>query len=89
LFDDNNAHNLDSSTSTSLAERSTGSPEGSAPEPANPRPQPEIAQHQDDKPATAATSEDFASALETFTTESEEAASEDGESFALHVIDVE
>src|SRR5207245_10190185 len=39
--------------------------------------QPEMAQHHDQKPATIATTEDFASALETFTTESEEAASED------------
>ncbi|PYX17967.1 MAG: 30S ribosomal protein S1 [Acidobacteria bacterium] len=36
-----------------------------------------MAQHHDQKPATIATTEDFASALETFTTESEEAASED------------
>jgi small subunit ribosomal protein S1 len=36
-----------------------------------------MAQHHDEKPATIATTEDFASALETFTTESEEAASED------------
>jgi small subunit ribosomal protein S1 len=36
-----------------------------------------MAQHQDDKPAMTASAEDFASALETFTTESEEAASED------------
>jgi small subunit ribosomal protein S1 len=36
-----------------------------------------MAQHQDDKPAMTASTEDFASALETFTTESEEAASED------------
>ena len=36
-----------------------------------------MAQPHDDKPAPAAPTEDFASALETFTTESEEAASED------------
>jgi small subunit ribosomal protein S1 len=77
LFDDNDAHNLDSSTSTTLAENSTGSPEGSASEPATPRQQPEMAQHQDDKPAMTASTDDFASALETFTTESEEAASQD------------
>jgi len=77
LFDDNSAHSQDSSTSTSLAERSTASPEDSAPESATPRQQPEMAQHHDEKPATIATTEDFASALETFTTESEEAASED------------
>ncbi len=77
MFDDNSAHSQDSSTSTSLAERSTASPEDSAPESATPRQQPEMAQHHDEKPATIATTEDFASALETFTTESEEAASED------------
>jgi small subunit ribosomal protein S1 len=77
LFDDNTAHNLDSSTATTLAEPSTGSPEGSTPEASTPPPQSEMAQHQDDKPATTATTEDFASALETFTTESEEAASQD------------
>jgi len=77
LFDDNSAHSQDSSTSTSLAERSTASPEDSAPESTTPRQQPEMAQHHDEKPATIATTEDFASALETFTTESEEAASED------------
>ena len=77
MFDDNSAHSQDSSSSTSLAERSTASPEDSAPESATPRQQPEMAQHHDQKPATIATTEDFASALETFTTESEEAASED------------
>ena len=77
MFDDNSAHSQDSSSSTSLAERSTASPEDSAPESATPRQQPEMAQHHDEKPATIATTEDFASALETFTTESEEAASED------------
>ena len=77
MFDDNSAHPQDSSTSTSLAERSPASPEDSAPESATPRQQPEMAQHHDEKPATIATTEDFASALETFTTESEEAASED------------
>ncbi|HMH00241.1 MAG TPA: S1 RNA-binding domain-containing protein, partial [Terriglobales bacterium] len=77
MFDDNTAHNLDSSTATTLAEPSTGSPESSTPEASTPPPQSEMAQHQDDKPATTATTEDFASALETFTTESEEAASQD------------
>jgi len=77
LFDDNNVHPPDSSTSTGVAERSTASPEGSTPEPAPLRHQSETVQHSDDKPAPTATTEDFASALETFTTESEEAASED------------
>jgi small subunit ribosomal protein S1 len=76
LFDENSAHHQESSTSATLAER-TGSPDGSAPESATPRQQPEKAQTHDDKPTTAAATEDFASALETFTTESEEAASED------------
>ncbi len=76
LFDDNTAHNLDSSTSTTLAEPGPGSPEGSTPEASTPRAQSEMTQHQDDKPATSGT-EDFASALETFTTETEEAASQD------------
>ena len=75
MFDDNNPQ--DSSTSTGVAERSTASPEGSAPESATLHHQSETAQHHDDKPAPTATTEDFASALETFTTESEEAASED------------
>jgi small subunit ribosomal protein S1 len=77
LFDENSAHQQESSTSATLAERSTGSPDGSAPESATPLQQPEMAQPQDEKPATTATTEDFASAFETFTTESEEAASED------------
>jgi small subunit ribosomal protein S1 len=77
LFDDNNVHSQDSSTSTGVAERSTASPEGSAPESATLHHQSETAQHHDDKPAPTTTTEDFASALETFTTESEEAASED------------
>jgi len=77
LFDENSAHHQESSTSATLAEQSTGSPDGSAPESANSPQQPEMAQPHDDKPAPAAPTEDFASALETFTTESEEAASED------------
>ena len=77
MFDDNSAQHQESSTSATLAEHSTGSPEGSAPESATPRQQTAMAQHQDDKPAMTASTEDFASALETFTTESEEAASED------------
>ena len=77
MFDDNSAQHQESSTSATLAEHGTGSPEGSAPESAIPRQQTAMAQHQDDKPAMTASAEDFASALETFTTESEEAASED------------
>jgi small subunit ribosomal protein S1 len=77
LFDENSAHHQESSTSTTLAERNTGSPEGLAPESATSPQPPEMAQPHDDKPAPPAPTEDFASALETFTTESEEAASED------------
>jgi small subunit ribosomal protein S1 len=79
LFDDSTARNLDSATSSSVAERPAGSSEGSTldsgfpppPQPANT----ESAQNLDEKPAS--TTEDFASALETFTTESKEAARED------------
>jgi small subunit ribosomal protein S1 len=77
LFDENSAHHQESSTSTTLAERNTGSPDGLAPESATSPQQPEMAQPRDDKPTAPAPSEDFASALETFTTESEEAASDD------------
>jgi small subunit ribosomal protein S1 len=76
LFDDNTAHNLDSATSTTVAEQTAGSPEGSTSENANPQP-PQIAQKQDEKLPMPTTTEDFASALETFTTEAEEAAGED------------
>jgi small subunit ribosomal protein S1 len=69
LLDDNPAHNLDS---TVALEHEPGAPaEGSiAPEPQSPG---EPAPAQNNKPAA----EDFASALETFTTEAEEAVGED------------
>jgi len=73
LFDDNTAHNADSATATPVVEESAGSFESSTPGNFNPQPPPP-AQNQDEKPAAM---EDFASALETFTTESEEAAGED------------
>ncbi len=73
--DDTTAHDLDSATSTSVAERPADHLEGSnqlSHQP--PQPVHSEAQSLDEKPSTA---EDFASALETFTTESEEAARED------------
>jgi small subunit ribosomal protein S1 len=76
LFDDSTVRNLDSATSTPVAEQPSGSSEGSTSESSNPQPA-KIAQNQDDKSTMTTTTEDFASALETFTTESEEAVSED------------
>jgi small subunit ribosomal protein S1 len=78
LPDDNTAHNLDSATSTSVAERPTDSAEGSTLNSVSPQP-PQSAhtevQNLDEKQTS--TAEDFASALETFTTETQEAARED------------
>jgi small subunit ribosomal protein S1 len=73
LLDDSTAHNLDSSASTSVAEPTASSPEesitdsSSQPQAAVPSPE--------DKPVSAP--DDFASALESFTTETEEAVGED------------
>ena len=89
MSDDNNAHNLDSASSTSVAERPVESPEGSTLN--SDSPQPPQSGHSDsvenastDNHATQnvdekhpSTTEDFASALENFTTETEEAARED------------
>jgi small subunit ribosomal protein S1 len=72
LFDDNNAHNSDSATS--LIEHPEPA-EGSIPETAAPEPIAHLSDAQDEKQPAA--TEDFASALENFTTESEEAASDD------------
>ena len=77
MFDDNTLHNPDSSTST-MTETPESSQEVSTQASA---PQPEQqaetqANTQEDKPS-AAGAEDFASALENFTTESEEAVRED------------
>ncbi len=79
--DDTTAHDLDSATSTSVAERPADHLEGSTVNDVSSQPshQPtqlahNEAQSLDEKPSTA---EDFASALESFTTESEEAARED------------
>jgi small subunit ribosomal protein S1 len=83
LLDDNTTHNLDSATST-LTEHSEAAPEIAAAETATLESStqessvaetPEHVQHQDEKPSAGA--DDFASALESFTTESEEAVRED------------
>ena len=71
MLDDNTPHN-DSATST-LTENIEGSPESST-QPASVAEAPQSAQPQDEKAGSA---EDFASALESFTTESEEAVRED------------
>jgi small subunit ribosomal protein S1 len=72
LFDDNNPHNLDSSTTT-LTEHPESSSDSQLFSAAVTEVVPEPAHH-DEKPAAG---EDFASALESFTTESEEAVRED------------
>ncbi|HEV2730979.1 MAG TPA: 30S ribosomal protein S1 [Terriglobales bacterium] len=73
MFDDNTAHSLDSAT-TEVVERPADSSEGSTPHSVPPQPT-TTSQPQDEKPP--GTSDDFAAALENFTTESEEAVSED------------
>jgi small subunit ribosomal protein S1 len=74
LLDDNTPHNQDASTST-LTENLESSTEVSNHESSAPEPSQEAELH-DEKPITAGV-EDFASALENFTTESEEAVRED------------
>jgi small subunit ribosomal protein S1 len=76
LFDDNAARNLDFSTSTPVAERPAASAEGSTSDIATPEPS-KTAQAHDEQPTMPTATEDFAAALETFTTESEEAVTED------------
>jgi small subunit ribosomal protein S1 len=71
LFDDNTAQ-LDSATSTMTEHR--GSEEGA--KPATTAPEPQQVQSQEEKPASPS-ADDFASALESFTTVTEEAAGED------------
>ncbi|MGO9124268.1 MAG: 30S ribosomal protein S1 [Terriglobales bacterium] len=71
LFDDNNPPNPDSATST-LTEPAATSPDDATAEISLAS----LAVRSDDKPA-AAGSDDFASALETFTTETKEAAGDD------------
>ena len=74
LSDDSTARLLDSAVSAPEAEETAASSEG--PTLASPVSQPQPDQAHEDKPLPAA-SDDFAAALETFTTESEEAVSED------------
>jgi small subunit ribosomal protein S1 len=81
LSNDTTAHDLDSATSTSVAERPADALEGSTVNSVSsqsstqpPQPAHTEAHSLEEKPSTT---EDFASALETFTTESEEAARED------------
>lgn len=69
MFDDTTSPSL----SSAVAEENASSPEASAPARAEEQPQP--AQSQDEKLASA--SDDFAAALETFTTETEETVGED------------
>jgi small subunit ribosomal protein S1 len=73
LFDDNTAHSLDSAT-TEVAEHPADSSEGSTRHSVPPQPT-ATSQPQDEK--SPGSSDDFAAALENFTTESEEAVSED------------
>ncbi len=73
MFDDNSAHSLDSAT-TEVAEHPADSSEGSTLHSVPPQPT-ATSQPQDEKPP--GTSDDFAAALENFTSESEEAVSED------------
>ena len=74
MLDDNTPHNQNSSTST-MTENLESSPEVSTLEPSVSEP-PQQAESHDEKPISAGV-EDFASALENFTTESEEAVRED------------
>jgi len=74
LLDDNTPHNQESSTTT-LTENLETSAEVSTQETSVPE-TPQAAESQDEKPVSAGV-EDFASALENFTTESEEAVRED------------
>src|SRR5271165_5961815 len=73
LSDDNTTHTIESTTTT-LTEPTADTSrdlaqEGMSAEPSLP--------HPDDKPTLSAPAEDFASALESFTTETEEAVRED------------
>jgi len=90
LYDDSTAHELDSATSVSaVSEQSAVSTEGSAPSTPTTQPEGASTPAQEEKPlmstavieekppVSTATPEDFASALETFTTEAEESVGED------------
>jgi len=74
LLDDNTTHNMDSATTT-LTENTEAAPEASTAD-ASVAETPQLVLQQDEKPTSIVT-EDFASALENFTTESEEAVRED------------
>lgn len=76
MFDDSTARDLDSTTSTSVAERTEASPEetGAGAHDGSLR-VPEAVPGTEEKQAPSA--DDFAAALESFTTETEEAVSED------------
>jgi small subunit ribosomal protein S1 len=76
LFDDSSARNLDSVISAPEADETPESSEGPILQPA-PRPQAVQPQAVQDEKPVSASADDFASALETFTTETEEAAGED------------
>ena len=72
MFEDNTAHHMDSAVATSEPEENST---GSSTSENVPEPPQQAAQNQDEKTANA--SDDFAAALESFTTESEEAAGDD------------
>ena len=74
LFDDTTAPNPEFTTSTTLAETTVNPSDGSNPEST---PAPTSMQSAEEKPAAPAATDDFAKALETFTTEAEETAGED------------
>src|SRR6476661_567497 len=73
LFDDNTAHNLDSATAVPVAEHPAGSLEGSTSTETTPSTPAAASSEEKNSGAT----DDFASALETFTTEVEESVGED------------
>jgi len=75
LFDDNTTPNQDSATST-LTEQSVSTIESVPPESTAAEPAQQTQRHPEKVPGSAG-SEDFASALESFTTETEEAAGDD------------
>jgi small subunit ribosomal protein S1 len=74
LFDDSTAHNLESAILAPAAEETAGSSQGPILATANPETS-EAVESLDEKPGLP--TDDFAAALATFTTESEEAASDD------------
>jgi small subunit ribosomal protein S1 len=75
LLDDNRTRAFDSATST-ITEQPSSSPEGASPE-AHPQDHPQLLDSQEEKSAGAPASDDFASALESFTTEGEETEGDD------------